>query len=58
LRRGDIIVAIGDQRISGQTTFAEALFAHEPGETVPLTVIRGGEQFSLEVTLGERDPSR
>ena len=55
LRPRDIIVAIGDRRISGQTTFSEALFAYAPGDTVSVTVLRGGEERTFEVTLAERN---
>ena len=54
IRAGDIIIAIGDQRISGSTTFPEALFARTAGETVPVTVLRNNEQQVFEVTLGRR----
>ena len=54
IRTGDIIVAIGDQRISGDTTFPEALFARSAGETVSVTVLRNGEEQVFEVTLGRR----
>jgi 2-alkenal reductase len=54
IRAGDIIVAIGDQRISGSTTFPEALFARSAGETVPVTVRRNNEEQVFEVTLGRR----
>jgi 2-alkenal reductase len=48
---GDIIVAIGDVRITGQTTFPEALFTYAPGDTVTVTVLRGGEELEFQVTL-------
>ena len=51
---GDIILGIGDQRISGQTTFTEALFANDPGDTVPVTVLRDGQERQFQVTLGRR----
>jgi 2-alkenal reductase len=54
IRTGDIITAIGDQRISGNTTFPEALFARAAGETVPVTVLRNGQEQEFEVTLGRR----
>jgi S1-C subfamily serine protease len=47
-------VAIGDQTISGSTTFPEALFARAAGETVPVTVLRNNEQQVFDVTLGRR----
>lgn len=56
LQEGDIITAIAGQRISGQTTFTEALFAHQPGDTVEVTILRGGRERSAEVTLADRPP--
>ncbi|MFN8589971.1 MAG: trypsin-like peptidase domain-containing protein [Thermomicrobiales bacterium] len=54
LRPRDIIIAIGDSQIDAQTTFAEALFAHQAGETVPITVRRGDRDQTFDVTLAER----
>ncbi len=54
IREGDIIIAIGDNRITSQTTFTEALFAHGPGETVTATILRGGQERQAEVTLSRR----
>jgi 2-alkenal reductase len=54
LQEGDIITVIDGQRISEQTTFTEALFAHKPGDTIVVTVMRGGRERELTVTLGTR----
>jgi S1-C subfamily serine protease len=54
IRRGDIILSIGDEQIQGQTTFTEALFAQSPGETVTVTALRGNERIQFEVTLTGR----
>ncbi len=54
IREGDIIVAVGNDRITAQTTFTEVLFAHAPGETVPVTVVRNGREQTLQATLAER----
>ena len=54
IRRGDIIVSIGDKQIDSQTTFSEALFAQSPGETVTVTALRGNEKRQFQVTLTER----
>ena len=40
--------------IDQQTTFTEALFVHDPGDTVPVTIQRGDEELTVDVTLGER----
>jgi 2-alkenal reductase len=57
IRRGDIILGIDDQRIQGQTTFTEALFAQSPGDTVTVTVLRDNEERQFEVTLEGRQGS-
>lgn len=57
IREGDIIVAVGTDRITAQTTFTEALFAHAPGETVDVTVVRNGREQTLQATLAERPRS-
>jgi S1-C subfamily serine protease len=57
IRRGDIIISIGDERIQGQTTFTEALFAQSPGDTVTVTALRGNEELQFEVTLSGRQVS-
>jgi S1-C subfamily serine protease len=57
IRRGDIILSIGDERIQGQTTFTEALFAQSPGDTVTVTALRGNEELQFEVTLSGRQVS-
>ncbi len=54
IEEGDIILGIGEQRINGQTTFTEALFAYTPGETVSVTVLRDGTEREFQVTLAER----
>ena len=56
IRAGDIIVALAGQPIDAQHPFSEVLYAHEPGETVTATVLRGDERLEVELTLGERPP--
>jgi len=50
----DVIVAIGGVAIDQRHSFQEILFEHEPDETVEVTVQRGDERLTVEVTLGER----
>jgi 2-alkenal reductase len=54
IRPGDFITAVGGQRIDETTTYDEVLFAHEPGETVEVTVRRGDQELRVELTLRER----
>ena len=54
VRKGDIITALGDERVMSYGDLLGALRDHEPGDTVPLTIFRNGVEKKLEVTLGER----
>jgi serine protease Do len=53
LARGDLIVAIAGQAISGIDDLSGALRAAGPGGTVDLTVLRGAEERSVHVVLGQ-----
>lgn len=52
LQRGDIIVQIGDLEINQQRSYLNALFAHQPGETVTIKIYRKGVVREISVTLG------
>jgi serine protease Do len=54
VRRGDIIVRLGDDPIDNAGDLFGALRDYQPGDTVELTVVRDGEELTLDVTLGER----
>jgi len=54
---GDIIVGIGDADITSVEDFFIAVRLHEIGDTVPVRIVRDGEQVTLDVTLGS-DTSR
>jgi serine protease Do len=54
VRRGDIIVRLGDEPIDNAGDLFGALRDYQPGDTVELTVVRDGEELTLDVTLGER----
>jgi len=51
---GDVITSIGGVEIDQQTSFSEALFQFEPGETVEVVIVRDGEEMTVEITLAER----
>ncbi len=57
LRDGDIITAIDGAALDGDTSLRQLLLQHRPGDTVTLTVLRDGQENSVQVTLGERDPN-
>lgn len=55
LQEGDVITAIDGQAFDRSHRFAnELLFDYRPGDTVTLSVERGGESISVDVTLGTR----
>ena len=51
---GDLIVAIDGERITGMEDVIAAVDAHEPGDEIELTLVRGGNQRTETVKLGER----
>jgi S1-C subfamily serine protease len=51
---GDIIVAIDGQKIASQFDTNVVLNRKRPGDTVTVTVYRGGKKVDLPVKLGER----
>jgi 2-alkenal reductase len=56
VKEGDVVTAIDGVAIDQQTSFSEALFEHQPGDTVTITVVRDGRELQLQITLGERPP--
>jgi S1-C subfamily serine protease len=51
---GDVIVAIDGQKITSQFDTNVVLNRKRPGDTVTVTVYRGGKRVDLPVKLGER----
>lgn len=56
VREADIITALGDQTVESYTDLAAALKDYKAGDTVTMTVYRGGQTVELEVTLDEKQP--
>ena len=54
LHAGDIIVAVNGKQISDGDDLASALLSQQPGTRVSLTIVRGSQQQTVSVTLGER----
>jgi S1-C subfamily serine protease len=55
LRPGDVVTAVGDRPVTTSTELTAAVRSQAPGEDVTLTVRRGGESRTVEVTLGSTD---
>jgi len=51
---GDVIVAIDSQKIAGQFDVNVILNRKRPGDTVTVTLYRGGKKMDVPVKLGER----
>jgi 2-alkenal reductase len=54
LEVGDVIIKVGDFDLNAQTTFSEALFNYGPGDEIAIVVNRGGDEETLQITLGDR----
>jgi serine protease Do len=53
LEPGDILVQIGEQQLDESHPFINVLYAHVPGETTTLSIVRGQESLTLSVTFEE-----
>jgi S1-C subfamily serine protease len=54
LQPGDLVVSIDGAPVQSGGDLAAQIQTHQPGDTVELEVVRGGEQVTVSVTLGER----
>ncbi|HEX5838371.1 MAG TPA: trypsin-like peptidase domain-containing protein [Anaerolineales bacterium] len=53
LQEGDIITQVGEIALDETHSYVNALFTYQPGDQIPLTVVRDGEEAHLQITLGE-----
>jgi S1-C subfamily serine protease len=53
LQPRDIITEVNGEPLEHESSFADAIDQHQPGDTVTFTVVRAGEEREIEVTLGE-----
>jgi putative serine protease PepD len=54
LHQGDIVTAINGKQITSTQQFIETVDTYSPGQTITLTVKRGGNSQTLKLTLGTR----
>ena len=54
LRAGDVVTKIGGSAVQSADELRRTIDARTPGEKVELTVTRGGETITIDVTLGTR----
>lgn len=57
LQPGDVITKIGGQQVANVTDLLAVLRKENPGQTVPVTVLRAGGTHQLHVTLSDRPAS-
>jgi putative serine protease PepD len=51
LQAGDVVTAVGDRAVTSSTELTAAVRSAQPGDTVTLTVRRGGDSSQVDVTL-------
>ena len=52
LRKDDVVTAVDGERVTDGIALIVAIRTHQPGETIEFTVVRGGEERTLRITLG------
>ena len=51
--KGDVIVKVGEHKVSDIAEFRYRLYSYSPDETIDVVVNRNGEEKTLKVTLGK-----
>jgi S1-C subfamily serine protease len=54
LQAQDIVLEIDGQKIDQESTLALVIHQHKPGDTITLSVLRGSQTISVQVTLGQQ----
>ena len=54
LQSGDVITRIGDVDVTSMSGLVVALRDHQPGETVTVTYVRGGQPTTVNVVLAQK----
>lgn len=50
---GDVITAIDSQTLTDESSLAQILSQYQPGDSLSLTVLRGCQQLTVQVWLGQ-----
>ena len=53
LQRLDVITSVNGTDITDESTLAQAISTNKPGDKISLTILRGSQQKTVSVTLGE-----
>jgi S1-C subfamily serine protease len=54
IRRGDVIVQIGEDQVKNAGAVATWVRKHHPGDKVPVVFVRGSDRKTVDVTLTQR----
>ena len=54
IQAGDVIILLGEFKVTNLYDMTDALRSYRPGDTIPVHVRREGEVVELTVTLGRR----
>lgn len=54
LRPGDIIIEVNGEDVTSADALADLVKSSAPGDTLTFTVVRGNQQGTVDVTVGER----
>ena len=54
IEKGDVIIKVGDTKVSDIAEFRYQLYSHKVGDTVSVTVVRNGKTVDLKVKLGSK----
>ncbi|MFL5685702.1 MAG: S1C family serine protease [Chloroflexota bacterium] len=53
IQPGDVVTGVGDTDVSTVEDMLGALRQHKPGDSVPITIDRNGQEQTIDVTLGD-----
>ena len=56
IEAGDVVISVDESVTDGRAGVIAAVRDHEPGDEIPVVVVRDGEEATFDVTLAERQP--
>lgn len=57
VKAGDVLLEVGGERVETPRDVQIEVLNYDPGDTIELLINRNGEEMTIEVVAGERDPS-
>ena len=55
LQEGDIILEFAGEKITPENTLAKLIMEHDPGDKITLKIKRNNREFTLDLSLGEKE---